>query len=63
MGGGGKRREIHSLEWGSEQLTKDEEGQWWGDEWGFSRVGWSHTGHVSVSVEMCVTLPLDSFLP
>ncbi len=26
-------------------------------------VGWSHIGHVSVSVEMCVTHPLPSFSP
>lgn len=30
-----------------------------GGEW----VGWSHIGHVSVSVEMCVTHPLSSFSP
>lgn len=28
-----------------------------------SWVGWSHIGHVSVSVEMCFTLPLSSFSP
>lgn len=63
-GGGRKRGNSFSREGlrTAEKLRR-RSGGWLGGGSGGAWVGWSHIGHVSVSVEMCFTLPLSSFSP